>query len=397
MGGELSATHRILWYQPNPTSLEHLSQDGHTFIEGYTISVGAELVKVSDPSGMERPGFLDAFTMLISDDASMEQTLTERQQVAIQAWLTSGEGSFFRLGRGEMPMASRSGRDEAAGWSWYHRIIHAALTTEGQTAEAWAGTNIPSLQVEIEHPSLPAVPHTLFACSQSEARVIALAWPSYWEQAQKAPVSPFQSPSIQHQLKLGLDWGMGQIETPPVSIHHLELSQYGKKGSIELSWQTDFEVLHDHFQLTKANAVGTFAVLDQIPAVGESAEPNLYFFLDQAPIRNFQLYQLKMHSQVGEVAHSPILLLSGGQTGPLVSLFPNPVQRELHVQVGLAHADGYELTIENEKGTAMLTQQVQLDYREQKQILDLKELGPGMYRVKISSEEGESMHAFVKH
>jgi hypothetical protein len=132
---------------------------------------------------------------------------------------------------------------------------------------------------------------------------------------------------------------------------------YKKYEGFELKWQTANEENVSHFMIEKSSEVANkFAPIGEVKALGHSATPQYYSFLDAQPsLLNY--YRLKIMDNDGQIQYSKILSFSGNKTSKdKVALYPNPVTNVLNVSLNTKDFQRATVSISDISGRILTTQ-----------------------------------------
>ena len=154
------------------------------------------------------------------------------------------------------------------------------------------------------------------------------------------------------------------------------------EGFATLAWSTSSEINSDYFIIEHRNTGNEkWSALGKIPAKRESSSLATYDFIHNQPTSGENLYRLKMVDADQTFAYSRIISIRNEEFTDLFA-YPNPVTSKLHFsgsggvkQISVYDAAGglrlkKDLTVRNE--------------------VDLKNLLPGKYLIKVQTSDGNS-------
>lgn len=118
----------------------------------------------------------------------------------------------------------------------------------------------------------------------------------------------------------------------PVTLTAFTVAKEGTTA--HLNWSTTQETNSDYFEIQRSLTGKDWNVLGKVSSHGESAVELKYNFTDVSPVSGSEnLYRLKMVDKDATFAYSRIQSLKfDGQTGPAVSIYPNPSSDRVFVQ-----------------------------------------------------------------
>jgi len=122
----------------------------------------------------------------------------------------------------------------------------------------------------------------------------------------------------------------------PVDLGGFRLNDEG--CNIHLEWETLSETNNHYFDLERSSDGINFQVINRVLGEGTSVETNTYYHLDPIKEKDKELYyRLKQVDYDGGFEYSPVLSIKpqdcGSEIGDFLSVFPNPVQKGVEVNV----------------------------------------------------------------
>ena len=151
-------------------------------------------------------------------------------------------------------------------------------------------------------------------------------------------------------------------------------------ANIELNWQTLSESNTKCFDVERGK-YGNFERIGIVNAIGESTQPQDYYFNDKNPPQGRVYYRLKMIDQDGTFEYSEIINITACKDRPL-ELMPNPTNGNVfitgfseHFNITILDASGKQYPVKTQAINAGL-------------LLDMNAFPPGVYFIK-TNEGGE--------
>jgi hypothetical protein len=175
----------------------------------------------------------------------------------------------------------------------------------------------------------------------------------------------------------------------PVTL--LSFTGERKNGQSALTWVTSREENNSHFIVERSLDAKSFSPIStKIPtqAVGGNSNSNLsYTYNDAHPTSGHNYYRLQQVDIDGNRSYSQTVDVYFG-TESMVSLYPNPVNTELNVDIQSANAGHAWVKVLD--ATGRVVRMIEADLHEGRNSLqvDLSQLTDGMYRVDIHDENG---------
>ncbi len=165
------------------------------------------------------------------------------------------------------------------------------------------------------------------------------------------------------------------------------------KGTIQLNWTTSGEGDSSRFELQRLNSSGQFITVNQQQANGSGA----YNYLDTAPLAGNNSYRLQQTDSYGVVTYSNVITISssttkGGDTQPVISLFPNPVVSQFTITINQNAPANVILKVTDALGQVVISKQMPGTNIQQ----SVSGLLPGSYVVQIIDKATQNAVGMVK-
>ena len=186
--------------------------------------------------------------------------------------------------------------------------------------------------------------------------------------------------------------GTGTQLTLPVTLLKFTGENTGK--TTRLNWQTAEEIDNSGFDVERSTDGGlTFSAIGNVAGRGDSFVTNDYEFIDEAPASGLNYYRLKQIDYDGQFEYSEVVLVDfNGAVN--ATLFPNPTTNVLNLRGVRAGEGAVNLTVLSNDGK--LLRAVRYDSPTTQIGLDVSELKPGAYYLRIVTEKGPETQRFVK-
>lgn len=129
-------------------------------------------------------------------------------------------------------------------------------------------------------------------------------------------------------------------------------------NGVLLTWETNSEINHSHFEVERSNERTQFVKLSRVNGKGDgSSLITSYQFLDQSPLEGINLYRLKITAMDGEIEYSPIVKITSDNTSTsTLDLSPNPAGSHVFVRTPAGRYS--EIIILNSQGAVVLRQKL---------------------------------------
>lgn len=185
------------------------------------------------------------------------------------------------------------------------------------------------------------------------------------------------------------------IEIPiaaPVDLVKFTGENTGK--TTRLNWQTAQEIDNSGFDVERSTDGGlTFSAIGNVAGRGNSFVTNDYEFIDGAPASGLNYYRLKQIDFDGQFEYSGVVSVDFSGVAN-TTLFPNPTSNVLNLRGVQAGEGAVNLTVLSNDGK--LLRAFRYDSPATQIGLDVSELKPGAYYLRVVSQNGTETQRFVK-
>lgn len=179
----------------------------------------------------------------------------------------------------------------------------------------------------------------------------------------------------------GTKTDLGAIEYgESLPIELINFKALVQKTSVLLKWQTATETNNDYFTIEKSKNTNNWVVLKKIDGAGNSSNIQSYHAIDKKAYNGLSYYRLKQTDFDGTYRYSPIEVVSLQDKGLI--LYPNPFTNKIFLQN--LNINKAEISIFGVLGQN-LTQQISMQYMDDKMLLDFNNLKKGLYIIKINT------------
>ncbi|MBK9299304.1 MAG: T9SS type A sorting domain-containing protein [Bacteroidetes bacterium] len=158
-----------------------------------------------------------------------------------------------------------------------------------------------------------------------------------------------------------------------------------------LQWITASEQNNSHFVLERSKDGKQFNTLSNkiySKAInGNSATQLTYDFVDQSPLGGNNYYRLQQTDLDGNMSYSKVVnVYHGNET--MVSLYPNPVNTQLNIEINIPNASIAQIKIMDATGRVVRAVDMQLQAGNNKSDISMEGLADGVYMIKITNNKG---------
>ena len=220
---------------------------------------------------------------------------------------------------------------------------------------------------------------------------------------QQAPITSFTPTSSTVTLELKPELGSPVIDLIYVGTHPLpvELLAFtaeplGNKNAL-LQWTTASEINNSHFDVERSYDGRTFEAIGEAAGNGNSQHQIEYSYTDASvsKVQNTVYYRLKQVDFDGAFEYSDIRVVRFDALGNVqLVAYPNPLNDELNVMVGLSNGESYQLEVTNLQGK--LVHQENHTYDNGIHKLNTSEWNSGMYIVRVATKHATKHMKVVK-
>ncbi len=158
-----------------------------------------------------------------------------------------------------------------------------------------------------------------------------------------------------------------------------------------LNWTTSNERNNHYFVVERSKDGTNFneisSKINSLALNGNSSTDLNYSYTDASPLNGHNYYRLQQNDIDGHRTHSRVVdVYFGNET--LVTLYPNPVNTELNIDINTAKATVANVKILDATGRNVKTIDIQLAAGYNNSIVDLQSLADGVYMVYITNNKG---------
>ena len=180
--------------------------------------------------------------------------------------------------------------------------------------------------------------------------------------------------------------------TLPLSL--LTFSAQQKNSNVALAWQTTNEVNASHFNLQQSINGTSFNTVGKINTQGGGN----YAFTDDVSGMDAStvFYRLQMVNRDGSFTYSKTIAVLRKARSSQLTIFPNPVQETLYVQLSSKKDEKLSLQIIDMKGRILQQQEVRVSVGNISLSFNASKLAKGTYVLLIKSDNLKQQKRFIK-
>lgn len=179
-----------------------------------------------------------------------------------------------------------------------------------------------------------------------------------------------------------------QAAGPNLPVDLLAFTVRKEGEAARLNWEIanpDQIYVYEIYRATGPDVVGR---LDWEPIGHLMHESDQYFysFMDQLPAPGKNYYRLKMIDEDGSYSFSDIINIDfGGENTFSISCFPNPAQKDIHLDIKSEQLGDFTLELVNAMGHTLLKMEQHLERERVFIVLDAAQYPAGQYYIKVRS------------
>ncbi len=175
---------------------------------------------------------------------------------------------------------------------------------------------------------------------------------------------------------------------PALPVQLLFFDARYDNGVVQTSWSTASEINNSYFTVEKSIDAENFSVAGTVKGAGNSMSVLNYALIDRSPYQGVSYYRLKQTDYDGTASYSRVIAVSAAAE---LAIFPNPAHDNLYIH--LPDKDRRVAHLLDLNGKEVLSS---MELVQGTQSLDLRNLGNGIYILKIIEETGVKYVKIVK-
>jgi hypothetical protein len=180
-------------------------------------------------------------------------------------------------------------------------------------------------------------------------------------------------------------WFTGGVANEPLPIELLHFNATCNNDGVLIGWSTATETNNDYFTVQRSTDLLNYVTVGVVEGAGNSNIIRNYSFKDESATNGTVYYRLMQTDYNGQYeVFSPIAVTCSNMPVDVVSIYPNPAQNELHVNINLSGDDHGTLAIFNSFGQVVTTQTINAGKGFNNYTLDVSGLAAGQYFVSVS-------------
>ncbi|MDD2636510.1 MAG: T9SS type A sorting domain-containing protein [Bacteroidales bacterium] len=187
----------------------------------------------------------------------------------------------------------------------------------------------------------------------------------------------------------------------PLPIELISVNADCLENAISIDWVTGSETNNAGFVIERSVDAKSFKQIAFIRGAGNSNTTNSYNFIDASFIKNeINYYRIKQVDFNNEFSYSPIVSAAckdNQQSTPSFSIYPNPFRQDINIVASELPADNTIVNIYNMLGSLVYQQKFMATKGMFSANIDLNNLPPAIYVVRVISGEYTGVGKIEKH
>jgi hypothetical protein len=179
-------------------------------------------------------------------------------------------------------------------------------------------------------------------------------------------------------------WGGGEGTTPlPIELLHFNATC--DNDGVLVGWSTATETNNDFFTVQRSSNLLDYVTVGVVEGAGNSNIVRNYSFKDESATNGTVYYRLMQTDYNGQYeVFNPIAVTCSNMPVDVVSVYPNPANDVLNVNINLSGDDHGTLAVLNSFGQVVTTQTINAGKGFNNYTLDVSGLAAGQYFVSVS-------------
>lgn len=180
----------------------------------------------------------------------------------------------------------------------------------------------------------------------------------------------------------------------PFSITSFTAEQ--KRSGVVLNWRSDSEQSTSHFIVEHGTDGRNFSGVDRVEAAGHSSSEKRYMATHNKPVYGTNFYRLKMVDIDGRFTYSDIIAIKINNDNYKVSVFPNPLQDEIRLQIPASGHGSCLVQLQDISGKLVRQKTVQLTNSVLSTTINIEDLSKGIYVLLVQYDNHKEVQKIVK-
>lgn len=187
-------------------------------------------------------------------------------------------------------------------------------------------------------------------------------------------------PGMQGYTELMVEYDIWELEAIlPVEL--MSFTATTNKDEVILKWTTASETNNSHFEIERSTDSRNWTKLAKITGAGTTTDLNAYSYIDIEAMKGVYYYRLKQVDFDGNHQYSNMISVDRAAIKQ-VSVFPNPVKKQLFVRLNQSMDSTISYQIYNANGQVVMSNNLNNER------LDVSHLSKGFYLINVIDQTG---------
>jgi hypothetical protein len=180
---------------------------------------------------------------------------------------------------------------------------------------------------------------------------------------------------------------VGSYTTLPVSLISFTATPEG--NAVKLLWQAAAEINLSNYEVQYSTDGINYTAIGTVSANNSG----YYYFIHNSPVAGINYYRLKLIDNNSNFTYSPVRIVNFGKED-ILTIYPNPASNEINISVPVKWVSkSMAIQIIGLDGRMVVYQTI--DAISQTETVDISNLPPGIYNVKLVFKNGESFNELL--
>ena len=175
----------------------------------------------------------------------------------------------------------------------------------------------------------------------------------------------------------------------PLPVRFIFFNAKCEGAKVLLTWKTAQEQNSSHFNIEKSVDGVSWAVINSLPAAGNSNTKHSYSFTDSNPEQN-SFYRIAEYDLNGRVQYTNILRSSCNTTTDVFKLWPNPVRDVVFINIITGSESRAMIKVFDSKGDLVKIQSATVLQGSNQLSIDMRSMAKGVYSLTVYWNNGQT-------
>jgi hypothetical protein len=188
-------------------------------------------------------------------------------------------------------------------------------------------------------------------------------------------------------------FGFGHITASTLPVHIISFTAKENNKTVDLDWKTENEENLAYYKVMRSHDGITYELIGTVTARGITGNPEEYRLNDPHPLTGKNFYQLVSFDRNQSFKKSQIVEVDI-HSGIIYSVSPNPFTDKITIRQSNALQQSMQIKLTDLDGRIILEKQIKST--GQSTGINIPDVSPGIYLLKLTTEEGTQVFKLVK-